>query len=641
MSKRFYQFGPFRIDTVNHVLLRDGETLPLKPKVFDTLLVLVENRERVLDKDELMSRLWPNTVVEESNLTQNIYLLRKVLGEEAQGEAYIQTMPRRGYRFVASVRELEAESPARTLAEHAPRQFIVENERAQEVVSRNARGGSGSFLSRTTPRQRIVALSITAIALAAALAYVWTSTALKPSAGPTIKSLAVLPFKPLGADGSDEDLGFGMADTLITKLSSIRQLIVRPTSAVRKFKSPDQDPLAAGRELQVDAVLEASIQRVGDRVRVTLRLVRVSDGASLWAGKFDEQAADFFTVQDQVAEQVAQALMPQMTGAEQQLLAKHYTENTEAYRLYMLGRYHRNKNDVEGWQKAIEYFNQAIEKDSNYALAYTGLADSYSSNVADALLPKAEAIAKAKQAAMTALRLDDTLSEAHVSAGRIKAYYDWDWAGAEPEFKRAIELDPNSAIAHGEYGGYLAAVGRGEQAVSEALRARELDPLSLWTNFGVAWALIAARRYDEAIEESQKVIETFPQAHYWMGLAYVGKGRYEEASTEFEKRLDFSKDDTLTRAHLGYAYGSSGRRGQAEKVLAEFKELFKQRQATPYYVAIIYAGLGEKDQAFAGLEEARREHARPLWGLKVNPVWDGLRSDPRFADLLRHVGLPQ
>ena len=654
MSNRFYEFGSFRIDTVNHVLLRDGETVSLKPKVFDTLLVLVENRGRVLDKDELLSRLWPDTVVEESNLTQNIYLLRKALGEESQAEAYIETMPKRGYRFVAKVNEVGDASSDSIVEGHASSRPVIEQKdetsvepkvtEAERPSQKQALTASSSQTQASKWRLSAGALAVflLVIGVTTALFYVWITTRSKPiEARAPIKSIAVLPFKPLGSDGSDEDLGFGMADTLITRLSNIRQLMVRPTSAVRKFTSPNQDPVAAGRELKVDSVLEASIQRVGDRIRVTLRLVRVSDGSSLWAGKLDEQANDLLAVQDRVSEQVAQALIPQMTGEEQKLLAKHDTENAEAYRLYMLGRYHRNKLDVEGWKKAIEYFNRAIEKDPNYALAFAGLADCYSSSVADSLLAKAEAIPKAKQAAIMALRLDDTLSEAHVSSARIKAYYDWDWTGAEGELKRAIELDPNSANAHAEYGGYLAALGRGDQAVAEAKRARELDPLSLLTNFGVAWALISSRRYDEAIEESQNVIETFPQAHYWMGLAYIGKAGHEKAIAALEKRVSITRDDTLTRAHLGYAYGASGRRGQAKKVLAELKELFKQRQVSPYHVAIIYAGLGEKDQAFAWLEKAYHEHSRPLWGLKVNPVWDNIRADARFRDLLRRMGLPQ
>ena len=639
MRTRFYEFGPFRVDTLNHVLLRDGETLPLKPKVFDTLLVLIENRGRVLDKDELISRLWPDTIVEEANLTQNVYLLRKALGEDSQGEAYIQTMPRRGYRFVASVHEVADESPDLTSEEHARGQVVFEDEREKTTCA--AGGVSGSSWSRTTLRQRVVAVAITAIALGATLVYFWTSTRPQPAAAPAIRSIAVLPFKPLGSDASDESLGFGMADTLITRLSNIKQLVVRPTSAVRKFTSPGQDSAAAGRELKVDAVLEGSIQRAGDRIRVTLRLVRVSDGSPIWAGQFDEQVNDFLAVQDRVSERVAHALVPQITGEEQRLLAKHYTEDAEAYQSYVRGRYHWSKINPADWNKAVDYFNRAIEKDPDYALAYTGLADAYVSIVADSLISKPEAIPKAKQAAMTALRLDDTLAEAHVSLGRIKAFYDWDWSSAEGEFKRAIELNPNSADAHREYAYYLTTVGRSEQAIAEAKQARELDPLSQLANYHVAWALIAARRYDEAIEQSQQALGTFPAAHLWLGWAYLGKGRYTEAVSEFEERLSLSKDDAVTRAHLGYAYAAAGRRGKAEKVLADLNELFRQRQASPYYIAIIYAGLGEKEQAFGWLEKAYQERSRPLGGLKVNPVWDNLRSDPRFADLLRRIGLPQ
>jgi DNA-binding winged helix-turn-helix (wHTH) protein/TolB-like protein len=331
MSDRFYEFGPFRVDTVNHVLLRDGEPLPLKPKVFDTLLVLVESRGRVLDKDELMRRLWPDTVVEEANLTQNIYLLRKALGEESHGGAYIETMPKRGYQFVASVRVLEAGSPALAPEESA----AAGEERRQPAGSGGGEAGPAFLFGR----RRAATLALAALALAAAFVFVPIPKRPEQAAPPSIRSVAVLPFKPLGPDAGDESLGFGMADTLITRLSNIRQLIVRPTGAVRRFASPDQDPVAAGRELKVDEVLEASIQRAGDRIRVTLRLVRVSDGAPLWAGKFDEPAGDVLAVQDRVSEQVAQALVPRMTGEEQRLVAKRYTENPEAYRLYMLGRH--------------------------------------------------------------------------------------------------------------------------------------------------------------------------------------------------------------------------------------------------------------------------------------------------------------
>ena len=657
MSTRFYEFGPFQIDKLNHVLLRDGETLPLKPKVFDTLLLLVENRGRVLDKDELLSRLWPDTVVEESNLSQNVYLLRKVLGDEPRGETYIETMPKRGYRFVASVNEVEGAGADLIPEELSRPRPVIDEKDGTSIAPRYAAEAEQAIQEKTLVASRwekrasswklralVLAGFLFVLGVASAVFYVSiTSKSRSVESRAPIKSIAVLPFKSLGTNPSDDYLGLGMADTLITRLSSMNQIVVRETSAVRKFTSPSQDPVAAGRELKVDAVLEASIQRSGDRIRVALRLVGVKDGSSLWTRIVDEQVNDPFAVQDRVAEQVAQALVPRLTGEEKNLLAKHYTENAEAYRLYMLGRYHGNRSSVEDWKKAIEYFNAATDKDPNYALAYTGLANTYLSLIADSLIPKAEAIPKAKQAAMTALQLDDTLAEAHVSSGRIKTYYDWDWTGAEREFKRAIELNPNSGDAHREYAAYLTNIGRSDQAIAEARQARDLDPLTLVTNFQVAWSLISARRYDEAIEQSQQAVATFPTAHFWIGLASLGRGSYEQAIEEFQKKLGLSKDyDPLTRAHLGYAYAMLGKGDQAKKILTELKELYKARQASPYHLAIIYAGLGDKDQAFASLEEAYREHSRPLAsGLKVNPTWDSLHADPRFADLLRRMGLPQ
>ena len=654
MSARYYEFGPFRVDTLNHVLLRHGKAVSLKPKVFDTLLVLVQNRERVLDKDELLSRLWPDTIVEESNLTQNVYLLRKALGEEPEADAdeYIETMPKRGYRFVASVLEVGDPGTDVFVEEYSRSHLVIEHQDGIALpprVAANAEQAIQEKALRAGDREKraswwkwsavVLAVSIMGLGLAIALSYVWNkSKSTATGRGAPVRSIAVLPFKPLGSDSGDEQLGFGLADTLITRLSTLQQIKVRPTSSVRKFASPNQDTMAAGRELKVEAVLESSLQRVGDRIRVTLRLLSTSDGSILWADQINERVDDVFAVQDRISEKVAQALLPQLTGEEKKLLAKRYTQNGEAFRFYMNGRYHWSQVNAEGWKRAVEYFNQAITKDPNYALAYTGLADCYTSIVADALLPKAEAIPKATQAAMRALELDNTLAEAHVSLGRIKAYYDWDWSSAEVEFKRAIELDPNSAIAHQEYGGYLAAVGRSDQGIAESIRGRELDPLSALANFSVIWTLMSARRYDEAIEQSQQVVETFPQAHYWTGLGYIGKGQYGKAIAEFEKRLSISSDNMVTKPHLGYAYAMAGRRDQAEKILTELKVL-KQPQVSPYMIAMIYVSLDQKDQAFVWLETAYQEHSRSLWGLKVNPAWDDLRADPRFGNLLHRIKL--
>ena len=632
MGNRFYEFGPFRVDKLNHLLLRDGKALPLKPKVFDTLLVLVEARDRVLDKDELMSRLWPDAVVEESNLSQNIYLLRKALGETDHGDVYIDTVPKRGYRFVADVREVADKTADRTGIDHfrPPDVTFDQNKLATEPIHTQS--------LRMKLIAAVLILCIVALAIVLGVSYSRMKGESAAAHGTPVRSIAVLPFKSLSSDAADEALGFGLADTLIIRLSSFRQFEVRSIGAVRKFGVPQQDPNAAGRELNVDAVLDATIQREGEKIRVNLRLIRVSDGSAVWAGKIDEQGNDLLGMQDRIAEHVARELVPQMTGEDQKLLAKRFTDNSEAYQLYMRGRYHWNKYNSVDWTKAVAYFNQAIEKDPTYALAYTGLADAYLSPVAEPLMSETESIPKAKQAALTALRLDDTLAEAHVSLGRIKSYYDTDWDGAEVEFKRAIELNPNSADAHREFAGYLTTILRVDEAVAEATRARELDPLSQLANFHLVWALISARRYDEAIAESQRVLGTFPQASLWMGWAYIGKKQYDDAVTAFEKWLNVSKDDLMTKAHLGFAYGVSGKRTQAQNILADFKTRGRKEKVSPYFNAIIQAGLGHKDQTFALLGQAYEEHSRNLVrGVNVNPVWDSFRSDPRFAELLRRM----
>lgn len=650
MSSRFYEFGPFRIDTLNHLLMRNGTTLPLKPKVFDTLLVLVENRGRVMDKDELLSRLWPDTVVEESNLTQNVYLLRKILGAEQNGEVYIETMPKRGYCFVGTVNEVEDADTEIIVEEHSRSHVIIEQTDESDLTSKSAEpishaktlAASRSDQASTwkLPTLVIAVCTLGVVTGFALIRYFRTANRSTPTeARAPVKSVAVLPFRTISSDPGDAELGFGLTETLNTRLSTLRQIEVRPLSSARKFASPEQDPVAAAQELKVDAVLESSLQKSGNRVRVTLRLISAEDGSTLWAGQADQQVEEIFVLQDQVAEQVARALVPQLSGPDQDLLAKRHTQNSEAYRLYMNGRHHWNRVTIENWRKAKEYFHLAIEKDPSYALPYAGLADLYSSIVADAIVPKEESMPKARQAAMRALELDETLAEAHVSLARIKAYYDWDWSGGEAELKRAVELDPNSSLAHHEYANYLSYMGRTDQAIAEALRARDLDPLSQLANFNLAFALICGRRYDEAIAESRQVLGTFPQAHYWMGLAYLWNAKYEEAAAEFEKSLKTYGSDVLVKPQLAYAYAMSGKKAQARTLMAELKEHYKQHRISPYFMAMVHAGLGEKDQAFILLEEAYREHSRPLGALKVVPVWDSLRSDPRFADLLRRIRL--
>jgi DNA-binding winged helix-turn-helix (wHTH) protein/TolB-like protein len=368
-----YEFGPFRVDTVNHLLLRDGRVVPLKPKVFDALVALVENRGRVLGKDELMEMLWPDSFVEESNLTQTVYMLRKALGEGPNDHNYVETIPKRGYRFLAVVRQSREGIDLGTKEELGA--TVERDERVDPELAEN----ESSAKNRKKPNLQILIACVTVAAIAVVGYYLGIKRTRLPASADSpasIKSIAVLPFKSVVAKDRDESLELGMADTLITRLSNIRQVIVRPLSAVRRYTGLEQDPVAAGRELKVDAVLDGSLQYVGDRIRVTVRLVKV-DGSQLWSETLDQKLTDILTVQDAISERVAQELAVKLTGEEKLRLAKHYTENFEAYQLYLKGRFFWNKGTEEGLRKALEEFQMALDRDPNYALAYTGLADAY------------------------------------------------------------------------------------------------------------------------------------------------------------------------------------------------------------------------------------------------------------------------
>ena len=651
-TKHFYEFGPFRLDPAEHVLLCDGELVPLTPKAFETLLLLVENSGHVMDKDELMRRVWPDTFVEEVNLAKNISALRKVLGEGEAGGKYIETIPKRGYRFVARVSKVrdEGASPA------VGGRFEAESADTEVEESATAIGGARQATEDTAPpvkpavrsglfRSLPLILSVGVIAVGLSIAaYFWlTSRAKDAETAAAVRSMAVLPFKLVNPSADDQYLGLGVADDLITKLSNVRQITVRPTSAVLKYTGQDQDLAAADRELGVEAVLAGTIQRSGERVRVTVQLVKVADGAPFWGDRFEEKFTEIFAVQDSISEQVVRALSLRLSREETKLLTKHYTENPEAYQSYLKGRYYWNKRTREGHKKALLYFQEAIERDPNYALAYAGLADAYSFGGGLGLPPK-ETMPKAKAAAMKALEMDDTLAEAHAALGWIKLRYDFDWSGAEREFKRAIEVNPNYATTYNWYSVELALMGRFDEAIAEAKRAQELEPLSMIINAVVGLPFYFSHQYDRAIAQYRKAIEMDPNfagAHSWLGLAYEQKGMYEEAVTEFLQARTLAGDRPEKIGALREAYAASGWRGYVRKELELQIEESKEHYVNSYEIAINFARLGEKEQALTWLEKAYEERAGTLYWFTRDPRLDSLRSEPRFQDLLRRVGLPQ
>jgi len=626
-----YAFGAFQIDALKRLLLRDGEVVPLTPKCFDLLLALVETPTEVIGKDELMKRIWPDSFVEEGNLTYNISMLRKALGEKAGEHQYIVTIPGRGYRFSASVTKVQDE----LIAESADP--VGDVALKPETLTAKEKAAVPVFWVR----QRAVLIFAFALLVAVAAIYFFSvRRSDQQRSGIAIKSLAVLPFKTLGAGESDEYIGLGLADTLITRLSNLRKVLVRPTSSVLKYIGRDPGFARAGQELDVEAILEGSVRRSEDKIRVTVQLINVRDSSPIWAGTFDAKMTGIFNVEDSIAERVAEALALPLTGVQKELLAKRYTENYEAYQLYTQGVFFWNQRTRQGIQKAIAYFNQALAIDPNYALAYAGLADCYVLNSAEE--GQRDVLPKAREAATRALEIDNNLSEAHSTLGAVKQRLELDWPGSESELRVALELNPNNALAHFRRGMNLATIGRFDEAVAEIQKSLEIDPFSIPTRKAVPHILYWSRRNDEAIAEYQKVIEMapdFPMAQRELGLVYEQKGMYPEALEQLKKSLALPGNyfKTMNTADLAHLYAVWGKSSEARKVLEELIHNSEQRYASAYGIAVIYAGLGEKDKALEWLNKAYEDRSFWMVWIKNDSRLDGLRSDSRFTDLLRRM----
>ncbi|MGB2889186.1 MAG: tetratricopeptide repeat protein, partial [Candidatus Acidiferrales bacterium] len=462
--------------------------------------------------------------------------------------------------------------------------------------------------------------------------------------GETIDSVAVLPFVNASADPNSEYLSDGITESLINSLSQLPHLKVMSRDSAFMYKGRQTDARTVGRELGVRAVLKGRIMQRGDGLSISTELVDARDNSHIWGQQYDRKLADMIALREEIAKEMTTALRMRLTGADEKRMAKTYTANPEAYQDYLKGRYWWNKRSEEGFNKGIEYFQQAIEKDPTYALAYSGLADCYSLASDYGFVATKEAFPRAKEAALKALQLDQTLAEAHASLAYVKTEYDWDWSGGEREFQRAIELNPSYAIAHQWHAVALLAMGRSEEAITENKRALELDPLSLIINRTLGSVFYLARQYDQAIEQERKTLELDPNvvlAHEYLGLAYVQKSMYKEGIAECEKELVGSPGSPYALSGLGYAYAGAGRRAEAQKVLDKLNELSKQKYVPAVSRVGIYVGLGEKDKAFEWLERSYEERSigSALRNAKVDPVYDPLRSDPRFQDLLRRMNL--
>jgi TolB-like protein/Tfp pilus assembly protein PilF len=564
-TRLFYEFGPFRVDARERVLLREGQVVPLTPKLFDILIVLLQNSGRILSKDEIISLVWRDTVVEEGNLTRNISRLRRILGESRNHHPYIETVPWRGYGFATTVKEV--------------------GQRA---------------------------------------------------AAPAIESIAVLPFINVSGDPEADYLSDGITESLINILSQLPHLKVMSRNSVFRYKGREADAQAVGRELKVSAVLTGSILPHSETLVISTELVDAQDNRRLWGERYNRKLTNIYQLGEAISLEIAGTLRLRLTGEERQRLTTRHSATPEAYRRYLRGRFYFHKLTPDGMQKGIDYLQQAIETDPNYAMAFAALTDCYNylGNPAEA-----------KKTAMRALELDEKLGEARASLAFFRFIYDWDFEEAEREFQRALEMSPNYAEAHHWYAIFLANMDRHEEAIAEAKRAEELDPISLLMSMTPGLALFCAHAFDQAVEEFQKVLDMDPNfmpARSLLGHTYEQKGLYEEAIAEYLKVSEGAGRNAVVesaiRAVIGRIHAKCGRRSQALEILNEVSE---PNEAVAHSGAEIYAALGEKDQAFACLEKLYETRAPQLVSLKINPNLTSLRTDPRFSELLRRIGLPQ
>lgn len=586
IGSKVYEFNGFRLEVGQGRLLFEGQPIQLKPKILDLLLLLIQRRGQLVIKDDLMKEIWPDTVVEENNITVSMSILRKTLGEDRGNRKFIETVPRRGYRFVADVIELSPES-------HTDGHSI----------------------------ETLPAVAVTE---------------------ERIDSLAVLPVEGPDKDFNVEYLSDGITESINNILSRIPRLRVLACSSVFRFKGKNIDPQEVGRRLNVRAIMLIRVMRLEQKLIIRGELVRVADGSQLWGQQYNRSPSDILAIQEEIAKAISESLKFELTRNDQISLTKQSTHNTEAYNLYLRGRYFWNRYSKEWVLKAIEVFKQAIAIDSNYALAYCGLADAYF-RLSNVHVAPREVLPKAKEAALRALDIDESLAEAHSSLGLVKVYYDRDWNGAEREFRKAIRLNPVLVSAHQRFGSYLTFMGRFEESICHYETALELDPFSLQINMNLATTYYLRGEYDRSISHLIKTSELEPNympTHFVMGSAFVQQGRLEEAIAEFQLIYKMDEEAYLAMGFMGYAHALAGQKAEAETLLNVLQEISQRKYVSPYSMLLIHLALGPEDRVFELLEQIYQEGNDWLVWLKVSPELKALRGDARFKDLMRRVGFP-
>jgi TolB-like protein/DNA-binding winged helix-turn-helix (wHTH) protein/Tfp pilus assembly protein PilF len=652
-SSRTARFGVFEAHLKAGELRKHGFRLKLSEQPFQILAMLLARPGEIVSREQLRELLWPkDTFVDfDHGLNNAVMKLREVLGDSSEHPRFIETLPRRGYRFIAPVELRNASSnvsaPGSALAELIPTQNV-----APQPIPENS-----GLLRKVIEGQRKVhfALPRIAVLVAAVLAgsalisgitvhYVRGVNASKGKAVLS-SSLVVLPLENLSGDKEQDYFADGMTDDLIANLVKIRSLRVISRSTAMAYKGTHKPLPQIANELNVDAVVEGTVMRVGNRVRITAELVQVSTDRHLWADTYESQIGDVLTLQNRVSSAIVDQIRINLTPEDKERLAKNPSVSPEAYEEYLKGRYYWNKRSGEGFAKAIKYFENATHRDPQYALAYAGLADCYGIIGATIYgsIPAAEAAPKAKAAAIRALEIDPSLAEAQISLATAKFNYDWDWAGAAEGFRRAIQLDPSYATAYQRYSLYSIAMGRFDDSLEQIKKARDLEPLSISINASFGWRLYLARDYDRSIAQLRDTLEMDPAyewAHLTLGQAYEQKGQYELALEELHRALDISHSSPLMVSALAHAYALSGNYSEALRLLAQLDAQAKKQYVSPFYVAIVYLGLGKNDAAMNWLQKAYDDRSNGLVFLKVEPELDPLRSDRRFISLLRKLNFP-
>jgi TolB-like protein/DNA-binding winged helix-turn-helix (wHTH) protein/Tfp pilus assembly protein PilF len=644
-SARIVRFGIFEVDLNTLELRKHGLRLKLPEQPFHILAMLLERPGEIITRDELRNRLWQtDTFVDfDHGLNNAVLRLREVLGDSSDNPRFVETIPRRGYRFIAHVEEFFPTPPA-PVHESAANQVIGAPAAPPESATDPPKGSPPLSMQRRIA-VGVVGLLVILIAGVIAARYFTTRNSNSVLAGKQTTSLVVLPLENLSGDQEQDYFADGMTDELIANLAKIRSLRVISRSTAMAYKHTRKPLSEIANELHVDAVVEGTVLRVDQRVRITAELVQVSTDHHLWAETYESQIGDVLALQNRVSSAIVNEIRINLSPQDRERLARNPAIAPEAYENYLKGRFYWNKRTDENLNKAIAYFSQATAQDSHYALAYAGLSDCYSIVGATIFgsMPVSEAAPKAREAARRALEIDPTLAEAETPLATLKFNYDWDWSGSEDDFQHAIQLNPSYATAYQRYSLFLMAMGRFQDGFNQINKARELDPLSISINFSLGWRLYLARQYDRAIAQLRNTLEMDPSyelPHLVLGQAYEEKGTFDLAIPELQKAVELSHGTPLMVSALAHAHARAGNKEEAEKLLAQLERDAKTKYVSPYYFAIVYLGLGDNEQAMNWLEKAFADRSNGLVFMRVEPELDRLRSNPRFLALQQRLKFP-